>query len=65
MEQRTRKHLRIPGFNYKSAGYYFITFCTENRVCLFGTIIEDRMCLNEPGKIVYQSIATLKIKKQQ
>jgi REP element-mobilizing transposase RayT len=60
MEQRTRKRLRIQGFNYKSAGYYFVTFCTENRLCLFGQIIENQIYLNEPGEIIYKSISTLK-----
>ena len=36
MDLPNRKSIRIPGFQYKSANYYFITICTDRRVNLFG-----------------------------
>ncbi len=55
-----RKHIRLAKFNYNSAGNYFITFCTQNRLCLFGNIVNGEMQLNDVGKMVNNEIATIK-----
>ena len=43
---------RLSGWDYKHDGYYFITICIKNRVCLLGNVIDGAMQLNEYGKIV-------------
>jgi len=40
---------RIPGFDYATAGAYFLTICTRNMECQFGDVREGRMQLNEAG----------------
>lgn len=30
-----RRSIRLPGWDYRSAGYYFITICAYQRECLF------------------------------
>ncbi len=35
-ERRIRKPLRLKGYDYSGAGYYFVTICTQNRIRLFG-----------------------------
>lgn len=47
-----RKSLRLPGYDYKWTGYYFVTICAQNRKCLFGKIIDGKMQLNIVGKMV-------------
>lgn len=47
MKYPSRKSTRIPDFDYSSANYYFITICTQYKLCLFGTIKEQ----NQYGKI--------------
>lgn len=32
---------RLPGFDYGSDGFYFVTICTKNRVPYFGTVETD------------------------
>ena len=32
-----RKPTRIPGYDYATRNYYFITICTHERQCIFGT----------------------------
>ncbi len=51
---RERKLLRLKGYNYSRSGAYFITICTQNGECFFGNIDNDKMVLNECGKIVEQ-----------
>ena len=51
-EKYHRRSIRLAGYNYSEFGYYFITICTENRLCLFGEIKNDEMILNDLGKIV-------------
>jgi REP element-mobilizing transposase RayT len=48
---RQRKPNRLKNFNYSSSGYYFVTMCTKNRQEYFGNIINNKMILNEYGKI--------------
>lgn len=43
---------RLKGWDYAQDGYYFITVCIKNRVCLLGDIVDGTMKLNEYGKIV-------------
>ena len=51
---RHRKNLRLPEFDYSQDGVYFITIVTQNRTCLFGTIVKGEMILNDAGKMVDQ-----------
>ncbi len=51
-----RRSIRLKGYDYSQAGLYFITICTQNRLCLFGEIVDDdrgtTICaLNENGRI--------------
>jgi putative transposase len=47
-----RKQIRLKGYDYASEGAYFVTIVTEDRLPLFGEIVEGEMRLNELGKIV-------------
>ena len=38
MNHPERKANRIPGYDYATPNYYFITLCTHERQCLFGTV---------------------------
>lgn len=51
----SRKTNRLPGRNYASEGFYFITICTEGRVYLLGSKEDDAICLSKTGKQVFQS----------
>ncbi len=42
---------RLQNWDYSSAGMYFITICTKNRMEYFGEISSDNMELSEAGKI--------------
>lgn len=33
-----RKHIRLRGYDYSLPGWYFVTICTNERVCFFGKI---------------------------
>lgn len=47
-----RRSIRLPGYDYRQAGAYFVTVCTYNRMMLFGDVVNDEMRLNEAGRIV-------------
>ena len=47
-----RRSVRLKGYNYASAGLYFVTICTQNHDCLFGKIDDDTMVLNDAGRMV-------------
>ena len=48
---RRRRSIRLKGYDDSRAGLYFITICTHNRLPLFGDIDNERMNLNECGRI--------------
>jgi len=56
---QSRKSLRLQQYNYSAAGYYFVTICTEGRLCLFGEIIDDVLFLNAAGEMVYNVLEKL------
>ena len=47
-----RRSIRLKGYDYSRAGLYFVTICCHNRACLFGTVENDIMELNDPGHMV-------------
>ena len=49
-----RQSIRLYEYDYSLEGLYFVTICTQNRVCLFGEIINEKMVLNEMGKIAHE-----------
>ncbi len=49
-----RRSIRLQGFDYSQAGAYFVTICTQERVCLFGDVLDGHVRLNDAGRIVEQ-----------
>ncbi len=50
-----RKPTRIPNFDYSSPNYYFITICTHEKQCIFGTPEK----LSKMGEIAKLELETL------
>jgi len=48
-----RQSIRLEGYDYSQAGAYFITICTQNRLHLFGRIVDGEMVLNGAGNMVF------------
>ena len=48
----SRRPNRIKDFDYSAVGYYFITITVQNRICLFGKVVDGRMILNDAGNMV-------------
>ncbi len=47
-----RKSIRLQEYDYSQPGAYFVTICTQNRECLFGRISNEKIILNDAGKMV-------------
>ena len=45
---------RLHGWDYTSAGWYFVTICTHNRECVCGDVVNDDVELSPLGEIAYQ-----------
>ena len=50
-----RRSIRLRGYDYSQAGYYFVTICCHQRQRLFGKIVNRAMQLNQYGQIVAQT----------
>jgi REP element-mobilizing transposase RayT len=46
-----RQSLRMPGFDYRQPGAYFITVCTHRREPVFGHLSQGIMHLNAAGRM--------------
>jgi REP element-mobilizing transposase RayT len=51
-EKHHRRSIRLNEYDYSRAGAYFITICTQEHLCLFGTIKNEKMVLNAAGEMV-------------
>jgi putative transposase len=51
-EKHHRRSIRLREWDYSSPGAYFVTICTEQRVSLFGAVVDREMQLNTYGCIV-------------
>jgi putative transposase len=49
---RSRRSIRLKGYDYSANGAYFITICVHHRECLLGEIHDGEMILNYYGAIV-------------
>jgi len=47
-----RHSIRLRGYDYTQAGWYYVTICTQNKLYLFGKIINGKMVLNDAGKMI-------------
>ena len=47
-----RRSIRLKGYDYASAGLYFVTICVQNREMMFGEINNGNMILNDAGRMV-------------
>ncbi len=54
-KRSTRKTNRLRQYDYSKAGYYFVTLCIQNRVCLLGNVVNDQMILNHAGVMIENS----------
>lgn len=44
--------MRLPAFDYRSPGPYFVSICTQHREHRFGGIVTHEMRLNPAGQMV-------------
>ena len=47
-----RQSIRLKGYDYSQQGLYFITICCQDRVHLYGEVIQGEMVLNDAGKMI-------------
>ena len=47
-----RRSIRYKGYDYASAGAYFVSVVVQGRLCLFGRVVDGEMRLNGAGKMV-------------
>ena len=47
-----RRSIRLDGYDYSSAGAYFISIAAQGRLCLFGSVVDGELRLNDAGKMV-------------
>ncbi len=47
-----RKSPRVQGYDYSQPGFYFVTICSRDRKCVFGTVGLEYVKLSELGALV-------------
>jgi putative transposase len=50
---------RHPQWDYSARGWYFVTFCTRNRVCYLGDVVDQKALLSRAGLIAEEKIREL------
>ena len=55
---------RLKNWDYSGEAVYFITIVTKSRKCIFGSVIDDKMILNDNGQIIENELLkSIKIRK--
>ena len=49
---KSRRSIRLKGYDYSQAGAYFVTICTQDRQCLFVNVLDGKMNLNNAGEMI-------------
>lgn len=49
-----RRAMRLKDYDYSQNGAYFVTICVQNRLCLFGEIVDQEMQMNSAGEVIYE-----------
>ncbi len=57
-----RCSIRLKNYDYSQQGFYFPTICTQDRLNLFGEIVDEKMALNDAGQMVEKWYLELKNK---
>jgi REP element-mobilizing transposase RayT len=52
-KEHHRRSIRLPGYDYASAGFYFVTVCVRGGKCLLGKVVDGEMRLNEWGQAAW------------
>ena len=59
-----RRSVRLKRYDYSKPGWYFITICTYKKDRIFGEIVNNRILLNDIGRLVKDEwIRTTQIRK--
>jgi putative transposase len=59
MPRPERKSPRLRQYDYAANGAYFVTACTRERACLFGTVVGDEMKPNRLGRVIEECWASI------
>ena len=51
-ETHDRRSIRLKGYDYSQAGAYFVTLVARDRSCLFGSVVDGVVRLNDAGRLV-------------
>jgi len=51
-KRRSRRSLRLPGYDYTESGAYFIIVVAHGRECLFGQMVNEAMLRTDAGHVV-------------
>jgi len=60
---KSRRSIRLPGYDYRQTGVYFVTLCTYQKAKLFGAVDDGEMILSALGTVVideWQHIAKVR-----
>jgi REP element-mobilizing transposase RayT len=58
-EKHRRRSIRLQTYDYARPGGYFVTICTQDWKCLFGTVVDEEMRLNPAGEMIQRVWHTL------
>lgn len=61
-DERKRRSIRLPTYDYSDPGFYFVTICAQDFKCGLGEIKGDEMILSRVGKLVISVWGELPLK---
>jgi REP element-mobilizing transposase RayT len=50
-----KKCIRLPELDYTAPGAYYLTMCVQDRLWMFGNVINETMCLSSVGEMIQKA----------
>lgn len=61
-QESRRKSVKLKYYDYSTPGLYYITLCTHEKKHLFGCVKEEKMFLNQAGKMLVKWLLKIETK---
>ncbi len=61
-ERHHRRSIRLKNYDYSLEGAYYVTVCTQERLCLLGDIADDAIVLNDAGRMVERVLMDIPVR---
>ena len=58
-DKHHRRSIRLKDYDYSRCGAYYVTICVQERLCLFGDVVNGKMIMSDAGEMIHRTWSQL------